>query len=573
MSALSVLPNELLIHVFWLLNYKDVLKMRLVASFCKEIIDSSSQLRLIIELGRDGKYPIYTQTLTSSTIRSLELHLRTRARWDHFVLLKPRLTPPQDHEFHLYEFTGGVLAHCMPGDTKDSISFQSLRGSEEVHEKIFDLSPDIKQVPNPHVVPLPFKCAELSFDWVQDLLVVVEDRNPYFPVHLYSASTGGYHPRAAKFIFDDLLSTTTTGIDVEIMIDEYTVVLAYKPVELHGDAQVSAFDWVTGEILFRQETAGASSVTLLSPRYLMTLRCGYTAPHPSLDIYDLADRRAITQIGTQVPFLRLSLLELSDNRTLLNVFAVAYFIQGTHNSPHADAGSGMARNGDTDIICVQIRMSREHPADHSARIYFFVSKKRLLDLASDGFGQPWREQNNFKAISKRKSLAAMFKNAISFRSPTIESATFTKEHRPILELAYADWTRSGRFVRWIDGSKLQGMTRCATHGSKFACIGNPHDLGLVGNKSIGGTDRGFVCILEFNEGLFWGAIKRHREGVITTFENASNLTNGLNADTRGGLTYKITWLKKPSAFLWLDLLLDSNYVVGRLMEGFELYAI
>lgn len=149
-----------------------------VNSFSKEIIDSSSQLRLLIELGKEGKYPIYTSTLTSSTVKSLELLLRKRARWDQFILLRPRLIPPQDHEFHLYEFTGGILAHCVPGETVDTISFRPLKGPEEESEDLFDLCKSPRNIKSGYNVPLAFKCAELSFDWTQDLLVVVEDLNP-----------------------------------------------------------------------------------------------------------------------------------------------------------------------------------------------------------------------------------------------------------------------------------------------------------------------------------------------------------------------------------------------------------
>lgn len=320
---------------------------------------------------------------------------------------------------------------------------------------------------------------------------------------------------------------------------------------------------------FCQETPGASSATLLSPRYLMTIRCGYTAPDSSLDIYDLAASKI--DIGnTKAPLLRLSLPNLSEDRQLPNVFAFSYFIQGTHNTSHADALTGAARNGDTDVVCTQIWMSREDHPNDSARIYLFVSKRRLLKLASDAFKQPQRpqqpqqEHRSVAPSSKRKAFLQMLKNATTFRSVESPPAKPTKTH--VRSISYMEWTDAGRFTRWLDGSKLQGMTRCATFGSKFACVGNPHELGLVGNKTIGGTDRGFVCILEFNERLFWSETKRHREGVVTVIEDVSSLESGLEVDVRGGLTYKIGWLKKPFALRWLDLLLDSDHVVGRLVS-------
>ncbi len=73
-------------------------------------------------------------------------------------------------------------------------------------------------------------------------------------MHIYSASTGGYHSQAATPIFDNFVDTNTTGIDVEIVIDQHTVVFAYMPVELHGDVCVTVLDWVTGDILVRFHT-------------------------------------------------------------------------------------------------------------------------------------------------------------------------------------------------------------------------------------------------------------------------------------------------------------------------------
>ena len=149
-----------------------------VNSSYRGIIDSSSQLRLLVELGRDGRYPIYTSTLTSSTAKALQCHLRKRARWNQFILLKPRLIPPQDHEFNLYEFTGGILAHCMAGTTEDSISFQPVANAHSDTERVFDLCKSSLELNRDHTVPLSFKCAEFSFDLTQDLLILVEDRNP-----------------------------------------------------------------------------------------------------------------------------------------------------------------------------------------------------------------------------------------------------------------------------------------------------------------------------------------------------------------------------------------------------------
>jgi hypothetical protein len=106
-------------------------------------------------------------------MEALDLHLRKQDRWSQFIQPIPRLMPLQDHEFHIYEFAGGLLAACIAGSTTDTISIQSIETREGVHEYEDPLG-----VCAGRKVPLPFKCAELSFDPTQDLLVIVEDLIP-----------------------------------------------------------------------------------------------------------------------------------------------------------------------------------------------------------------------------------------------------------------------------------------------------------------------------------------------------------------------------------------------------------
>jgi hypothetical protein len=83
--------------------------------------------------------------------------------------------PLEDHKFHIYEFAGGLLAACIAGSPTDSISIQSIEGETRGTVDEYEGSLGVRAG---CTVPLPFKCAELSFDPTQDLLVVVEDLIP-----------------------------------------------------------------------------------------------------------------------------------------------------------------------------------------------------------------------------------------------------------------------------------------------------------------------------------------------------------------------------------------------------------
>ena len=131
------------------------------------MVRDSIKLQYLIELGRDCLVPVHSQT---SAAALLEEHLRLRDRRKNFILNSPNRCPPGDSEFHIYEFCGGSLAHCSPGTSQDTICFQRL-------DKPASL--DGSHMSQMVQTPLSFKCAEFSFDPMQDLLVVIEDCGPY----------------------------------------------------------------------------------------------------------------------------------------------------------------------------------------------------------------------------------------------------------------------------------------------------------------------------------------------------------------------------------------------------------
>jgi hypothetical protein len=307
---------------------------------------------------------------------------------------------------------------------------------------------------------------------------------------------------------------------------------------------------------------GATSASLMSPRYLMAIRCGYDVINPSLDIYNLAFD-GVSQ-DTEVPFFRLLLaLErgLDPWWKLPNMFQASYFIHGTQNSSYADSLSGMARNGETDLICIQIRMSEEDHGEPPSRLHLFVSKKRLLQLVSTIFGE-LSEANLNPGMIQEDSVAM----EIGSHQSGAASTSTTNEIGPIRDIRYNEWSDSGRFVRLIDGSNLHGMTRCGVFGSKFACIGNPYDLGLPSDIIFDNSDRQFVCMLEFNERLPSNGEGQDGLNSFDMSKQTSDVLEGIDAKVPGGLMYKIKWFENPTTAPCFDLLLGSDCVMVRLVS-------
>jgi hypothetical protein len=288
----------------------------------------------------------------------------------------------------------------------------------------------------------------------------------------------------------------------------------------------------------------------------MAVRCEYGVFNSSLDIYNLAFDGAPQD--TQVTFFRLSLPELC--RRPPNTTDSSYFIHSTQNSSYADSLNGIARSGETDLICIQIRINTEDPAE-TARLYLFVSKKRLLQLVSTVFGQ--RSETNLNPDTTQEDSITM---EIASDHSGAAASSATNERGPIRDISYNEWSDSGRFVRWIDGSNLHGMTRCGVFGSKFACIGNPYDLGLPPDTTFDNSDRQFVCMLEFNERLLSNREGQDGPNTFDMPQPDSDLLESIDADVHGGLTYKIKWFENPPPDPCFDLLLGSDCVMVRLVS-------
>jgi len=254
-----------------------------------------------------------------------------------------------------------------------------------------------------------------------------------------------------------------------------------------------------------------------------------------------------------VPYVRLLLPGLS--RPMSNTFMTSNFIHSTQNSSYADSWAGIARNNEADVVCIQIRMTRNIHMGLPPRLCLFVSKRVLLEVASASFSHRFGgNQPGFTPISPDLDVS----HAESFAEPTWDL--------PIHSIPYLDWSASGKFVRWIDGSSLRGVTRCARLGSKFACIGDPYDLGLARKLPARGSHTPFVCIMEFNTRLFSDCEGQGEDRVIDSLAELSPLIRGIAADIRSGLPFKVAWFDHPSASKCVDLLLGNDHVLLRLVS-------
>jgi len=305
----------------------------------------------------------------------------------------------------------------------------------------------------------------------------------------------------------------------------------------------------------------------------MVIRCGsrVTLPGPGLDIYDLhhpyhpyveTPKPAQTYA---YPVLTLSLPYLS--RHSKHAFRRSAFIHGSNNVTCMDRPTNTVRTGEADVISILIRCTREQHVGELYQLVLFISKSRLLQLATDKLSA-FKLDSERQRKEKEKKPDAMLLN---LNTPVGYDPTKVYKLQSI-EMKYDDWTERGRYVRWLDATKIRLVSKCAMYGSTFACTTNPEWIGVSGYTSVGGAFE-HVCLLEFKKRLF--GQDEDQRGVVRTIDYSVNtpLTSQLDADVRGGLPFRVSWFKKPSSREWADVLLDEGHLVARLLNGFDIFTI
>jgi hypothetical protein len=213
------------------------------------------------------------------------------------------------------------------------------------------------------------------------------------------------------------------------------------------------------------------------------------------------------------------------------------------------------RTGEADVISILVRFTRDQDVSIRHRLVLFISKLRLLRLATD-------KLSAFKLGSERQRKENEM--LLNLNIPVGYDPARVYKLQSI-EMKYDDWTERGRYVRWLDATKVRLVSKCAMYGSTFICTTNPEYIGVSEFTSVGGSFQ-YVCLLEFNERLF--GQDENQRGVVRTIDDPvlTALTSQLDADVRGGLPFRVSWFKKPSSKEWADVMLDEGHIVARLVS-------
>ncbi|KAG8962103.1 hypothetical protein FRC03_004586 [Tulasnella sp. 419] len=251
---ISDFPAELLIAILIHTDALDVVRCRLVCSYFKGIIDSSSVLKYHIALYLasyvDG--PVNNRLSTAERLRKLENHQASwrELRWqqkDSYTIQSRAST---------YELYGGVYAQGLTAQSggnlhitrgMELIEFPSLLRNEDQARtwKIKDMGVDVK---------------DFGMDPEKNLLVLMEspgrrsfaDRNPPAKIHLRTMRTTEPipHPLAKQPILSHRLQEycPTHYFWVQIVGDRLAVLFLPMDQEHGAMAEMAIWDWQTGQL-------------------------------------------------------------------------------------------------------------------------------------------------------------------------------------------------------------------------------------------------------------------------------------------------------------------------------------
>ncbi|KAG8800793.1 hypothetical protein FRC16_002073 [Serendipita sp. 398] len=411
----SSLPEEIVIHILWFCDFFEVVRFRLLNKSHKHLIDAASKLQFLIELGRDGTAPTFVDSRTPIGIL-MDHHISSRKQWTALPLDSPILHPPSGSEFEIYEFGGGVITFCVPGEHHDTIRFQDYRNP-------------VSELQSKRIV-LAFKCFELSCDPLQDLVVVIQNHMPNYSVHILSISTGEYHTRANLKVFDNLINYPGVLYDVSTCISGNVIAFTCSASRSRSDfIAIVVVDWVLGKTLYSSTEFSSCHATLLSSRYMIMVHCGPSMqwPGPRLELYDLQSDPVAKRQTLLLPLLK--------SQSTYS-FESSYFLHGSNNAIEADRGDGLIRTGDADVVALFIK-ARPSNGARTGRIIVMISRSRLIKLASSPVPMPQLLFSNWSRNGR-----------------------------------YTRWLDIGE-------GRMRLLSHKGVYGSRCVCLANPQDLGVI----------------------------------------------------------------------------------------------
>ncbi|KAF8589154.1 hypothetical protein K439DRAFT_1629060 [Ramaria rubella] len=281
------LPVELIIRVLRFLPFKDIVICSGVSRQFREVIETSSTLEYILELGLCGLVESDPGNFTTAE----RLHrLREREYAWSTLTWKSSKKVPVDQKYIFWELCGGFF---IGGYIRKNTTLRYRRGLDMID--IFDLESHAQEEPAKRI-QLEKTFYNFCVDPGQDLLILV-DEPPTAPkfwfMHIRSLSSGLAHPKAAQPITEVSVAHDNWpsyndfpgAVDVQVL---ECMVLYTQHRGPGGSGGISVINWNTGTEVFRSlPVLPRWCCTLLSDTELLIAWRSAYGSQPSLDLYRL----------------------------------------------------------------------------------------------------------------------------------------------------------------------------------------------------------------------------------------------------------------------------------------------
>ncbi|KAG9017371.1 hypothetical protein FRB93_007485 [Tulasnella sp. JGI-2019a] len=262
------LPPELIIATLCHATLIDVVRCKQTCKTLNTVINESTALQYLIELGCTGYVDGSYDKDTLSQHERLRRLIEIETAWREFSLAtKTKLELPGVFSW-IYEFCGGVFIRGQSSvKTLNVIRFPSIFGNAT--SETWDLTQSQLAVGS---------VRDITIDPGSDLLIIIECREEWiestsrtYDFHIRSLSTCVPHLAAQRSVITHLVPIEVAYVDTTVIIEDFFLALFSCASQDYTGGELVIWSWKSGEKVARLEGSFPPSTTciFLSPAVFM----------------------------------------------------------------------------------------------------------------------------------------------------------------------------------------------------------------------------------------------------------------------------------------------------------------
>lgn len=264
--SLTLLSSDVIRRILSNLDWRALLRLKLVCKYLCSVVDESPSAQYTIELAVCGMKDGARTQLTAAS--KLALLKERNASWEALQWTESQdLTLPQSDNI-AWELCAGVYAQF------------SVPGASTM--RLYRLPSQYRNIPaSSWRIPLLSDTKDFTMDPAQDLLVLVEkpilipahhNTKSYIRIQIHSRSltTGHRHPSAVEVIDHHLYmrsSSDKLGMDLSIQTCNKFVAVLF--IVKDNISELMVWKWKTGQIILRSSSLEIATFAFLTPQLLL----------------------------------------------------------------------------------------------------------------------------------------------------------------------------------------------------------------------------------------------------------------------------------------------------------------